>query len=609
MVAVPTAVHVALVWLPAAASVGLSFTRWNGIGGLASAQWIGTRNYRAISSIYPPFWPAVRHNLIWLVFLVVVPTVFGMFLATQLDKRIRLSRFYQSAIFLPVVLSFAVLGFIAQLVYSPEEGLINNVLGRTSPDRLIDWLGDPDRNLWAVLVLAGWRHAGYIMILYLAGLKSVDPSLREAATIDGASEWQAFRRVIFPELAPINIVVVVVTVIESLRAFDLVYVINKGRNGLELLSVLVTANILGEASRIGYGSAIAVILLVISLGCIVTFLTHAYRREGRGAAAGGERPGPETPPAAPLPPTPLPPTPIPPAPIPPLRAPRWRPPPRLARAALHAFLALTALVWLAPLLWTVYTSLRPYADTAQRGYFSVGGAYGLTNYDRAWREGELPGYFLNTVLITAPALLLTLTLASFVAFAVSRFPFRFSRTLLMLFTAGNLLPQQVIITPLYRLYLQVPLPYWMSESGLLYDSYWGVIAIHVAFQAGFCVFVLSNYMRTLPVELTEAALVDGAPVWRYFWRIVLPLCRPALAALATLEAIWIYNDFFWALVLMRSGDHRPVTSALANLRGVFFVDNNLIAAGALLAAVPTVVVYVVLQRQFLSGLTLGASKG
>jgi ABC-type sugar transport system permease subunit len=125
-------------------------------------------------------------------------------------------------------------------------------------------------------VFACWRHAGYIMILYLAGLKSLDPSLREAAAIDGAGEWHAFRTVVFPALRPINIVVAVVTVIEALRAFDIVYIINNGRNGLELLSVLVTDNIIGEASRVGYGSAIAVILLTISIIPISIFVVNAF---------------------------------------------------------------------------------------------------------------------------------------------------------------------------------------------------------------------------------------------------------------------------------------------------------------------------------------------
>jgi multiple sugar transport system permease protein len=279
MVGVPLAVVVGLIWVPTFLSVVLSFTSWDGIGGIDTIEWVGTRNYQQIFEIYPPFWPAFRHNIIWLVFLTVVPTVLGLLLAYLLDKRIRGTRVYQSIFFMPVVLSLAVVGFIWQLVYAPEQGLINNILGTTEQGNLIDWLGNPDINLWAVLVAAAWRHAGYIMILYLAGLKSVDPALREAAAIDGASEWYAFRTVVFPALKPINIVVVVVTVIEALRAFDLVYIINRGRNGLELLSVLVTDNIIGEASRIGYGSAIAVILLLIALVPIVTFVSRAMREE------------------------------------------------------------------------------------------------------------------------------------------------------------------------------------------------------------------------------------------------------------------------------------------------------------------------------------------
>jgi len=272
MVGIPLVLVGGLIWFPTIASILLSFTNWDGIGGVTTAHWIGTENYHQVATIYPPFWPAVEHNLIWLAFLTLVATPFGLFLAYQLDKEMRGSRIYQSIFFLPVVLSFAIIGFIVQLIYSPTQGLVNGVLGTHT-----DWLGDPSINLWAVLVLVGWRHAGYIMILYLAGLKAMDPSLREAAAIDGAGEWHAFRTVVFPSLWPINIVIVVVTVIEALRAFDIVYIVNKGRNGLELLSILVTNNIIGEASRIGYGSAIAVILIVISIVPIVVFVWNSFR--------------------------------------------------------------------------------------------------------------------------------------------------------------------------------------------------------------------------------------------------------------------------------------------------------------------------------------------
>ncbi|OMI34516.1 carbohydrate ABC transporter permease [Streptomyces sparsogenes] len=285
-------------------------------------------------------------------------------------------------------------------------------------------------------------------------------------------------------------------------------------------------------------------------------------------------------------------------------------PPRPRRdTGRHLLLAGVSLLWLIPLLWAVYTSLRSYGDTARHGYFSWPHGVGLENYADAWTQSGMPHFLLNSLLITVPSVLGTLLFSAAVAFFVSRFGFRFNLALLMLFTAGNLLPAQVLITPLYRLYLLIPLPAWMSDSLLLYNSAWGIIAIHIAYQCGFCTFVLSNYMKTIPKEISEAAVVDGAQVWRQFFQIILPLCRPAFAALATLESIWIYNDFFWPLTLIETGDKRPITSALANLQGQYFTNPNLIAAGALMTAIPTLLVYFALQRQFISGLTIGSGKG
>ncbi|MEU1576027.1 sugar ABC transporter permease, partial [Streptomyces collinus] len=199
MAGVPTILHVALVWLTALASIALAFTTWDGIG-FDSIQWVGLDNFRELFTSNPQFWPAVEHNVIWFVVLILLPTPFGLFLAVQLDKKIRFSRVYQTAFFLPVVMSLAVVGFVWQLIYNPDTGLINSIIGANKPGHYIDWIGDPDLNLWAVLVAASWRHTGYMMILYLAGLKSVDPALREASALDGAGEWQTFKNVVFPTL-------------------------------------------------------------------------------------------------------------------------------------------------------------------------------------------------------------------------------------------------------------------------------------------------------------------------------------------------------------------------------------------------------------------------
>src|SRR6476660_4770800 len=274
MTVIPTLFVLVLVWFPAIASVLLSFTNWNGIGPLSQIKGIGFTNYVNVATNYPPFWPALRHNLTFLAVLFLIATPIGMFLAVLLDKEMPFSRFYQAAIYLPVVLSLALVGFIWQLIYSRDQGLLNAVLHTQ-----VDWYGDPSYNLWAALVASSWRHVGYIMLLYLAGLKGVDPTLGEAAKVDGATERQTFFKVVFPVMFPIDIIVLVVTVSESLRAFVLVWVINKGRNGLELISTLVTSNIVGEASRVGFGSALATFMLVISSVFIVLYLRIVMREQ------------------------------------------------------------------------------------------------------------------------------------------------------------------------------------------------------------------------------------------------------------------------------------------------------------------------------------------
>ena len=280
MIGIPVLIQALLVWIPMLASIGLSFAKWDGLA-LSSIQGNGLTNYRFVFTESPQFWPAVLHNITWLLFLAVIGTPLGLLLAVLLDQKIRGTRIYQTVFFLPVMLSLALIGIIWELIYSQDNGLLNYLLGTSGTPQAIDWFGDSKVNLWAALVAATWRHAGYIMILYLAGLKGVDPSLREAASLDGANGRQTFFRIVFPAMAPTNVIIVVITVIESLRAFDIVWVINHGTNGLELLSVLVVQYLVGETQVIGIGSAFAVVLLIISLVPIVIYLSRTFSTKER----------------------------------------------------------------------------------------------------------------------------------------------------------------------------------------------------------------------------------------------------------------------------------------------------------------------------------------
>ncbi|RYB92812.1 carbohydrate ABC transporter permease [Nocardioides glacieisoli] len=271
-------------------------------------------------------------------------------------------------------------------------------------------------------------------------------------------------------------------------------------------------------------------------------------------------------------------------------------------------MALLALAWLFPLLWALINSFREYAYTQANGYLSFGG-WTTSNYEQAWTQANFGLHMKNSLLITIPAVLLTLLLSSMVAFVLARFSYRFNLALLGVFLAANLLPPQALLIPVFRMFREVPLPLFMSDSGSMLNSFWALILVNTAFQLGFCTFVLSNYMKTLPHEIYESAELDGASVWRQYWQLTMPLVRPALAALATLQVTWVYNEFFWATVLIQQGDKLPVTSALNNLRGQFFTDTNLVAAGSIIVALPVLVVFFALQKQFVSGLTLGSTKG
>ena len=279
------------------------------------------------------------------------------------------------------------------------------------------------------------------------------------------------------------------------------------------------------------------------------------------------------------------------------------------RVVLHIFLIAMGILWLTPLVVSLYASFRPFSETQADGFLSLPNELSLENYRSALDQGDFIDKYWNTALILVPSLILTLFLASLIAFVASRYSWRFNIFFLVLFTAGNLLPQQIMVAPLFQAFRRIPLPEFMSNSGNLNGSNWAIILLHVGFQMGFCTFVLSNYMKLLPKELNEAAMVDGASLWTIYSKVVMPLTRPAMAALATLEFAWIYNDFFWAVIFEQRGDDRPITSALANLGGEFVTDTNVVAAASIFVIIPVMIVYFALQKHFIAGLTLGSTKG
>ncbi len=261
-------------------------------------------------------------------------------------------------------------------------------------------------------------------------------------------------------------------------------------------------------------------------------------------------------------------------------------------------LVLVTLIWLLPVFTALLTSVRTNDDILTNGFIAIPKEWTLANFRTAWERGGLHRYLPNSFIITIPALIGTLFLSSLSAYALARFQFTGNRLFFFMYVGGTMLPFQVLMLPVFRL----------TDALGLYDTQLGIIIFHTAFQLGFCTFLLRNYMRTVPGEILEAARIDGCKEFRIWWQIMVPLTLPAIAALATLEFTWIFNDYLWAIVLLRTDSLKPVTAGLATLQGQWIMDWTVIVSGALIATLPTVIVFIFLQRYFIKGLTLGATK-
>ena len=263
-------------------------------------------------------------------------------------------------------------------------------------------------------------------------------------------------------------------------------------------------------------------------------------------------------------------------------------------------LVFTLFIWLLPLLAVMMTSIRTFEDVLAGNYwtFPEKTAF-ISNYSSVFEDGKMARFFLNSLIITLPTVFGTLLLSSLAGYSLAMHRFKLNLLVFAMFIAGNLVPYQILMIPVRSISIELG----------VYNTHFGLIIFHIAFQTGFCTFFLRNFIKELPFELIEAARVDGATEWTIYRKIILPLITPALAALGVLEFTFIWNDYFWALVLTQGDAVKPITVGLDVLRGQWTTAWNLVSAGSVVAALPPVIMFFILQRQFIQGLTFGAVKG
>ncbi|MCU0910905.1 MAG: carbohydrate ABC transporter permease [Rhodobacteraceae bacterium] len=269
-----------------------------------------------------------------------------------------------------------------------------------------------------------------------------------------------------------------------------------------------------------------------------------------------------------------------------------------AVATYQVLLPIALVLWLLPLLGVALTSVRPASDLASGNYFGWPSAFAIENYAAVFQNSPIGRYMLNSLIVTVPTVLGAVALSCLTGFALGVYRFRSNLLIFFMFVAGNFVPFQILMVPVRDMSVQLG----------LYNSYQGLILFHIAFQTGFCTLFMRNFIRALPRELIEAARVEGVAEWRIFWFIVLPLMRPAIAALSVLIFTFIWNDYFWATVLTTSAATQTVTAGLYSLNGQWIAQWHLVSAGSILAALPPVIMFFAMQKHFIAGLTLGAVK-
>ncbi|MEM1287781.1 MAG: carbohydrate ABC transporter permease [Pseudomonadota bacterium] len=272
---------------------------------------------------------------------------------------------------------------------------------------------------------------------------------------------------------------------------------------------------------------------------------------------------------------------------------------RAIQLGYQVLLPVALILWLLPLLAVALFSIKPDADFSTGNFWGLPSSFEMfTNYGKVFFESDMPRYMLNSFLITVPTVIGAIALSAMTGFALGIYKFNGNLLIFFMFIAGNFVPFQILMVPVRDLTVALD----------LYDTKRGLILFHIAFQTGFCTLFMRNFIRQLPFELIEAARVEGVAEWRIFWFVVLPLMRPALAALAVLIFTFIWNDYFWAVVLTQGPDSQPVTAGINAFNSQFRAAYHLMSAGSIVAALPPVLMFFLMQKHFIAGLTLGAVK-
>ena len=609
------AVFVFYVAYPLVYTVVLSAYSWSPVH--PGKTWRGLGNYADLLHD-PNFYIALRNNAYFILLSLAIQLPLALLLAVALGSAARRHRVLRTVFFSPFVLPIVAVGLVWQLIYDPNLGALNALLKATGhASWALGWLGEETPAIFAIIAVSCWRFVGFHMMILLAGLQAIPEELYEADRLDGAGRWGVFLHITLPSLRRLLLVDALLITAGSVKIFDLIQVMTGGGPGYasDVLATFMYRSAFSN-DRMGYAAALAVVMLVVTLG-----LTVAYQRvSGRGGgeerafnfrallaggaeltalglaggfallssvpwlgqtllALGGCAGGLVVlwPVAAGV-------------------CAAWdRLPRRLANGLRDGLLAVLGVVFFLPLLWSVVSSVKPQNELLLSPW-ALPKQWAWGNFAAAL-HGGIGLYFLNSVWLTAAAVALMLALSLPAAYALARLHLRGEGLLLGLILGGLLVPVHAALIPLYQI-----------NQALHLRLFLAVLGPYVAFCLPLSVLLLRAYFQALPAELLEAARLDGAGHLRILWSIVMPVARPALATVAIFQASWVWNELLLAMVFLTEKSHKTLTVGLLDFRGEHSTDWAVVMAGVVMAMVPVLALYLAFQKHVVKGLTAGTIK-
>jgi multiple sugar transport system permease protein len=551
-------VFVGFFLLPALWSALLSVTDWKIVG---TPRYVGLRNYARLFSDQL-FYMALKNTVVYTAVIVPVMAVVGLGLALLLNQPLRGRVVTRTAVFASYVVMVSVVGITWRWMLDPTgAGIVNYYLGRLGVAPL-PWVAAPETAMLSIILATMWWTAGYNMILYLAGLQDIPLAVREAARIDGATGWQEFRHVTLPMLRPVTFFVVVMSIAKSFQVFGQVYVMTQGGPSNSTLTIVNYLYVVGFTwFEMGYAAAIAYALFALLL--VITVIQ--FRLTARESGGGFVR-------------TDL-----------------------VVRMGLYLLMALVLVLWMAPLVWMLSTSLKPEGQILSLIPRWIPKTVTLENYRDVLDKFRLVAWGVNSIVVAAGATLGGLVISIPAAYAFAKMRFRGQQWIFLLILSTILVPVHITIVPLFLGLAKLRLT----------DTYFSLIMPTMA--NGFGVFLLRQFFQGIPKELEEAAVLDGASRLGILLRVVLPLSRPPIMAVAIFLFIQSWNDFMWPLIVTNTDATRTLPVGLASslagtVSGGAIAYYGMSMAGSVLATVPALLLFVLLQRYFVQGIALSGLK-